>query len=59
MKLILYDHRKCEPFQTKASIEPKLSNFNLALMNVSLTLEIINLVSFNFVFYSTQSIQVI
>ena len=41
MKLILYDHRKYDPFQTKASIEPKLSNFNPALMSVSLTLEII------------------
>ena len=41
MNLILYDHRKYDPFQTKASIEPKSSNFNPALMNVSLTLEII------------------
>ena len=30
-----------EPFQTKAFIEPELSNVNPALMNMSLTLEII------------------
>ena len=41
MKLILYDGRKYEPFQTKAFIEPELSNFNPALMNIPLTLEII------------------
>ena len=41
MKLILYDSRKYEPFQTKAFIELELSNFNPALMNMSLTLEII------------------
>ena len=41
MKLILYDPRRYEPYQTKAFIEPELSNFNQALMNMSLTLEII------------------
>ena len=41
MKLILYDGRKYKPFQTKAFIEQELSNFNPALMNISLTLEII------------------
>ena len=41
MKLTLYDRRKYEPFQTKAFIEPELFNFNPALMNMSLTLEII------------------
>ena len=40
MKLILYDGRKYEPFQTKAFIEPELSNFNPALMNISLTSKI-------------------
>ena len=40
MKLILYDRRKYEPFQTKAFIEPELSNFSPALLNRSLTLEI-------------------
>ena len=41
MKLVLYDGRKYEPFQTKAFIEPELYNFNPALMNMALTLEII------------------
>ena len=41
VKLILYDRRKYEPFQTKAFIEPEVSNFNPALMNMSLILEII------------------
>ena len=41
MKLILYGLRKYEPFQTKAFIEPELYNFNPALLNMSLTLEII------------------
>ena len=41
MKLILYDGRKYEPFQTKAFIEQEFSSFNPALMNISLTLEII------------------
>ena len=41
MKLILYDGRKYKPFQRKAFIEPELSNFNPASMNISLTLEII------------------
>ena len=41
MKLILNDRRKYESFQTKAFIEPELSNFNQALMYVPLTLEII------------------
>ena len=36
MKLILYDHRKYDPFQMKAFIEPQLSNFNPALMNMIL-----------------------
>ena len=34
VKLILYDHRKYEPFQTKAFIEQKLINFNPALINI-------------------------
>ena len=38
------------PFQTKGFIEPGLSNFNPALMNTSLTLEII----FNFSLYPAQ-----
>ena len=41
MKLILYDRRKYEPCQMKAFIEPDFFNFNQALMNMSLTLEII------------------
>ena len=41
MKITLYDHRKYDPFQTKAVIEPELSNFNPALMSMSLTLKII------------------
>ena len=41
MKLILYDRRKYEPFQTEALIEPELFNFNPALMNMPLTLEIV------------------
>ena len=41
VKLMLYDRRKYEPFETKAFIEPKLSNFNPTLMNMSLTLEIL------------------
>ena len=36
MKLILYDSRKYEPFQTKACIEPELSNFDPALMNLEI-----------------------
>ena len=43
MKLILYDRRKYEPCQTKAFIEPELSNFNQDFGN-----NLINLVSFNF-----------
>ena len=35
MKLTLYRGRKYEPFQTKVFIEPELSNFNPALMNIS------------------------
>ena len=41
VKLTLYDRGKYELFQTKAFIEPELSNFNPALMNMSLGLEII------------------
>ena len=41
MKLTLYDGGKYELFQIKAFIEPELSNFNPALMNMSLGLEII------------------
>ena len=44
MKLILYGGRKYEPFQTKAFTEPELSNFNPALMNISLTSKIILLI---------------
>ena len=57
----VYDPRKYEPFQTKAFIEPELPNVIYpALMNMSLTLEIIGLIwsLFNYVFYPIRSIQV-
>ena len=52
MKLILYGHRKYEPFQTKDFVNQGLSSVSPALMNTSLTLGIICSISSRLTSYS-------